>query len=172
MHATATLREQNGTKRSWHCETKHSKELPVCCSMKPKMCLLQLCSFFIGGFGLRFMLWDQFSNNGPCPPLICSSAWGTNMLKSDRACVLDLSSKSLWSSLVSCEDTSQARNQSMAACSNQNMTKYNIDANPPFPPCTSSRALKRETSEVDFRCSWHKPLLQEDYSYNHIITCN
>ena len=37
--------------------------------------------------------------------------------KSDRACVLDLSSKSLWSSLVSCEDMSQARNQSMAACS-------------------------------------------------------
>ena len=37
--------------------------------------------------------------------------------KSGRACVLDLSSKSLWSSLVSCEDTSQARNQSMAACS-------------------------------------------------------
>ena len=54
---------------------------------------------------------------------------------------------------------------------NQNMPKYRIDANTPDPPCSSSRALKRETSEVDFRCSWHKPLLQEDYIYNHIITC-
>ena len=34
--------------------------------------------------------------------------------KSDRACVLDLSSKSLWSSLVSCEEMSQERKQSMA----------------------------------------------------------
>ena len=34
--------------------------------------------------------------------------------KSDRACVLDLSSKSLWSSLVSCEEMSQERKHSMA----------------------------------------------------------
>ena len=30
---------------------------------------------------------------------------------------------------------------------NQNITKYRIDANTPHPPCTSSRALKRETSD-------------------------
>ena len=48
---------------------------------------------------------------------------------------------------------------------NQNMTKYRIDANTHDPPCTSSSALKRETSEVDFRCSWHTPLLQEDYNW-------
>ena len=45
---------------AWRCKTKHWKEIPVCCNMKPnmkpkmiKMCLLQLCSFFIGDFGLQ-----------------------------------------------------------------------------------------------------------------------
>ena len=50
-------------------------------AMKPNMCLLQLCRFFVRDFGLQFILWDQFSDNGPHPPVICLSAWGTSMLK-------------------------------------------------------------------------------------------
>ena len=148
---------------AWPCTTKHWKEIPVCCNLKPnmkpkmiKMCLLQLCSFFIGDFGLQNVFFEINSATMDLTRLTHqSSAYllgaGT-CSKSDRACVLDLSSKSLWSSLVSCEDTSQARNQSMAACSNQNMTKYNIDANPPSHPApraerSSERPLKW-TSDV------------------------
>ena len=47
---------------------------PTCASCK-------LCRFFVGDFGLQFILWDQFSDNGPHPPVICLSAWGTSMLK-------------------------------------------------------------------------------------------
>ena len=50
-------------------------------AMKPNVCLLQLCRFLVGNFGLQFILWDQFIDNGPHPPVICLSAWGTSMLK-------------------------------------------------------------------------------------------
>ena len=107
--------------RAWRCETKHWKEMPVCCNMKPNMCLLQLCSFFVGDFGLQFIVWDQTLQQQWTSPVIYSHLLiclgHEHAQKSDRACVLDLSSKSLWSSLVSCEDVTQARNQSMAPSS-------------------------------------------------------
>ena len=83
------------------------------------MCLLQLCSFFVGDFGLQFIVWDQTLQQQWTSPVIYShDLLGARACsKSDRACVLDLSSKSLWSSLVSCEDVTQARNQSMAPSS-------------------------------------------------------
>ena len=113
---------------AWPCKTKHWKEIPVCCNLKPnmkpkmiKMCLLQLCSFFIGDFGLQNVFFEINSATMDLTHLTHQSSafllGARTCSKSGRACVLDLSSKSLWSSLVSCEDTSQARNQSMAACS-------------------------------------------------------
>ena len=58
-------------------------------AVKPNMCLLQLCHFFVIDFGLQFILWDQFSDNGPHPPVICLSAWGTSMLKKRQGLSLD-----------------------------------------------------------------------------------
>ena len=138
-------------------------------AMKPNMCLLQLCRFFVGDFGLQFILWDQFSDNGPHPPVICLSAWGTSMLKKHQKATGPV----FWISLPSpcgapwfpVKRWVKNENNPWLHGPNQNMTKYRIDANTHNPPCTSSRALKRETSEVDFRCSWHTPLLQEDYNH-------
>ena len=58
--------------RAWRCETKHWKEMPACCNMKPNMCLLQLCSFFVGDFGLQFIVWDQTLQQQWTSPVIYS----------------------------------------------------------------------------------------------------
>ena len=109
---------QPGTRdTAWHCEAKPWKELPVCCNEAQHVPLATLPLF-------RRRLWPtiytlrSIQRQWTSPTshlLIClGHEHAQKASKSDRACVLDLSSKSLWSSLVSCEEMSQEWKQSMA----------------------------------------------------------
>ena len=102
---------------AWHCETKPWKELPVYCNEAQHVPLATLPLF-------RRRLWPtictlrSIQRQWTSPTshlLIClGHEHAQKASKRDRACVLDLSSKSLWSSLVSCEEMSQEWKQSMA----------------------------------------------------------
>ena len=148
---------------AWRCKTKHWKEIPVCCNTKPKMkpkmikmCLLQLCSFFIGDFGLQN---EFFEINSATMDLTRPTSHLLTCLGHEHA--QKATGPVFWISLPSpcgvpwfpVKTRVKQEINPWLHVPNQNMPKYRIDANTPDPPCTSSRALKRETSEVDFRCS-------------------
>ena len=129
--------------------------------MKPKMikmCLLQLCSFFIGDFGLQNVFFEINSATMDLTPLTHQSS---AFLLGARTCSKKAPGPVFWISLPSpcgvpwfpAKTRVKQEINPWLHVPNQNITKYRIDANTSDPPCTSSKALKQETSEVDFRCS-------------------
>ena len=152
---------------AWHCETKPWKELTVCCNEAQRVPLATLPLF-------RRRLWPTITIYTLRP---IQRQW-TSPTSHLLICLghehaQKATGPVFWISLPSrcgapwfpVKRWVKKENNPWLHGPNQNMTKYRIDANTHDPPCTSSSALKRETSEVDFRCSWHTPLLQEDYNW-------